>query len=99
MSMCERITEDVKRTRSPSPRRSAIAVSSQLDSIPKICIRTSLFLTIVAGTIRKQYINTTVSERPMQYTEQTFELPELRGLSARQIEAHLKLYSGYVKNV
>ena len=35
----------------------------------------------------------------MQYTEQTFELPELRGLSARQIEAHLKLYAGYVKNV
>lgn len=35
---------------------------------------------------------------PMQYTEQTFNLPELRGLSARQIEAHLKLYAGYVKN-
>ncbi len=35
----------------------------------------------------------------MQYTEQVFNLPELHGLSARQIEAHLKLYAGYVKNV
>ncbi|MCR4311663.1 MAG: superoxide dismutase [Candidatus Uhrbacteria bacterium] len=34
----------------------------------------------------------------MQYVEQTFNLPELRGLSARQIEAHVKLYAGYVKN-
>lgn len=34
----------------------------------------------------------------MQYNEQSFNLPELRGLSARQIEAHLKLYAGYVKN-
>lgn len=35
----------------------------------------------------------------MQYTEQTFNLPELQGLSKRQIDAHLKLYAGYVKNV
>lgn len=35
----------------------------------------------------------------MQYTEHAFNLPELRGLSARQVEAHLKLYAGYVKNV
>lgn len=32
------------------------------------------------------------------YSEQTFSLPELRGLSAKQIEVHLKLYAGYVKN-
>jgi len=35
----------------------------------------------------------------MTYTEQTFTLPEMPGLSAKQIEAHLKLYAGYVKNV
>ena len=35
---------------------------------------------------------------PMPYQEQPFTLPELTGLSARQIEAHLKLYAGYVKN-
>jgi Fe-Mn family superoxide dismutase len=35
----------------------------------------------------------------MPYTEQNFNLPELKGLSTRQIEAHLKLYAGYVKNV
>jgi Fe-Mn family superoxide dismutase len=33
------------------------------------------------------------------YTEQQFNLPELKGLSAKQIEVHLKLYAGYVKNV
>ena len=35
----------------------------------------------------------------MPYTEATFNLPEMTGLSAKQIEAHLKLYAGYVKNV
>ena len=35
----------------------------------------------------------------MQYTEQAFKLSELQGLSAQQIEIHLKLYAGYVKNV
>ena len=35
----------------------------------------------------------------MQYTEKTFNLPELSGLSAKQLEVHLKLYAGYVKNV
>jgi len=33
------------------------------------------------------------------YQEQQFELPALSGLSAKQIEVHLKLYAGYVKNV
>lgn len=35
----------------------------------------------------------------MPYSEQTFDLPAMDGLSAKQIEAHLKLYAGYVKNV
>jgi Fe-Mn family superoxide dismutase len=35
----------------------------------------------------------------MPYTEQQFNLPELAGLSAKQLEVHLKLYAGYVKNV
>lgn len=35
----------------------------------------------------------------MPYSEQQFNLPELKGLSAKQIEVHLKLYAGYVKNV
>jgi Fe-Mn family superoxide dismutase len=35
----------------------------------------------------------------MQYTEQSFNLPELKGLSQKQIDVHLKLYAGYVKNV
>lgn len=35
----------------------------------------------------------------MIYTEQSFTLPEMPGLSTKQIEAHLKLYAGYVKNV
>lgn len=35
----------------------------------------------------------------MTYAEQSFNLPEMQGLSAKQIEAHLKLYAGYVKNV
>jgi len=33
------------------------------------------------------------------YIEQSFNLPELKGLSAKQIDVHLKLYAGYVKNV
>lgn len=32
------------------------------------------------------------------YQEQQFNLPELKGLSPKQIEVHLKLYAGYVKN-
>lgn len=35
----------------------------------------------------------------MSYTEKSFALPEMPGLSTKQIEAHLKLYAGYVKNV
>lgn len=35
----------------------------------------------------------------MPYSEAMFKLPEMPGLSAKQIEAHLKLYAGYVKNV
>ncbi len=35
----------------------------------------------------------------MPYIEHTFNLPEMTGISSKQIEAHLKLYAGYVKNV
>lgn len=35
----------------------------------------------------------------MPYIEHSFNLPEMTGLSQKQIEAHLKLYAGYVKNV
>ena len=34
----------------------------------------------------------------MEYQEQKFNIPELKGISAKNIEEHLKLYSGYVKN-
>jgi len=33
------------------------------------------------------------------YTPKTFNLPDLPGISARTIEAHLGLYTGYVKHV
>lgn len=33
-----------------------------------------------------------------QFTPKTFNLPKLKGISAKTIEEHLKLYSGYVKN-
>lgn len=33
------------------------------------------------------------------YTQKEFDLPELEGLSKEQIDAHLGLYAGYVKNV
>ena len=32
-----------------------------------------------------------------QYTVRRFNIPELEGISAKQIEIHLKLYEGYVK--
>ncbi|MCH7529576.1 superoxide dismutase [Patescibacteria group bacterium] len=35
----------------------------------------------------------------MQYKEQIFNIPELKGISAKQLEVHLGLYSGYVKHV
>lgn len=35
----------------------------------------------------------------MQYNEQSFALPKMDGLSEQQIDVHLKLYAGYVKNV
>ncbi len=31
------------------------------------------------------------------YTEQKFTIPELKGISAKSIETHIKLYAGYVK--
>ncbi len=33
-----------------------------------------------------------------QFETKTFEIPELTGISAKNIEEHLKLYAGYVKN-
>lgn len=35
----------------------------------------------------------------MKYEAQTFDIPELKGISARTLEEHLGLYSGYVKHV
>jgi Fe-Mn family superoxide dismutase len=35
----------------------------------------------------------------MTYTARTFNLPELKGLSKKQIDVHLALYEGYVKHV
>lgn len=35
----------------------------------------------------------------MQYQARTFALPELKGLSKKQIDVHLALYEGYVKNI
>lgn len=32
------------------------------------------------------------------YSEKKFAIPELKGISAKNIEEHLKLYAGYVKN-
>lgn len=32
------------------------------------------------------------------FTEQKFDIPELKGISKKTIEEHLKLYAGYVKN-
>jgi len=34
----------------------------------------------------------------MTYEEKKFNIPELKGLSAKQLEEHLKLYAGYVKH-
>jgi superoxide dismutase, Fe-Mn family len=34
----------------------------------------------------------------MAYTEKQFAIPELKGISARTIEEHKKLYAGYVKH-
>ncbi len=33
-----------------------------------------------------------------QFTPKTFNIPALKGISAKTIEEHLKLYAGYVKN-
>lgn len=35
----------------------------------------------------------------MKYDVRTFNLPELKGLSKKQIDVHLALYEGYVKHV
>ena len=34
-----------------------------------------------------------------QFTLKTFTIPELQGISAKNIEEHLKLYKGYVTNI
>jgi Fe-Mn family superoxide dismutase len=35
----------------------------------------------------------------MTYTARTFDFPELKGLSKKQLDVHLALYEGYVKHV
>ncbi|MEY2664649.1 MAG: hypothetical protein RIT04_457 [Candidatus Parcubacteria bacterium] len=35
---------------------------------------------------------------PYKFEERKFDIPALKGISARTIEEHIKLYSGYVKN-
>lgn len=35
----------------------------------------------------------------LMYEAKTFDLPELKGISAKQVEVHLGLYQGYVKHV
>lgn len=35
----------------------------------------------------------------MKYEEQKFDIPDLKGLSSKQVEIHLGLYAGYVKHV
>ncbi len=35
----------------------------------------------------------------MTYPVRTFDLPELKGISQKQVDLHLKLYAGYVKHV
>lgn len=35
----------------------------------------------------------------MTYEEKKFNIPDLKGLSAKQLEVHLGLYAGYVKHV
>ncbi len=32
-----------------------------------------------------------------KYTEQKFNIPELKGISKKSVDEHLKLYAGYVK--
>jgi len=34
----------------------------------------------------------------MEYTQQTFKIPALKGISQKTIDEHMKLYAGYVKN-
>ena len=34
-----------------------------------------------------------------KFEEKKFNIPELKGISAKTIEEHLKLYAGYVKHV
>lgn len=33
-----------------------------------------------------------------KYTEQKFDIPELKGISRKAVDEHVKLYAGYVKN-
>ena len=33
-----------------------------------------------------------------QFTEKKFKIPKLKGISEKNVEEHLKLYAGYVKN-
>lgn len=44
------------------------------------------------------YLQTNVYNLFMKFEAKTFTIPELKGISAKTIEEHLKLYSGYVKN-
>ena len=34
-----------------------------------------------------------------KFEEKKFDIPKLKGISQKNIEEHLKLYAGYVKNI
>lgn len=60
--------------------------------------RSSILTTLHSFPTQKRYTRC-ITSLPMTYTAKTFNLPELKGLSKKQIDVHLALYQGYVKNV
>jgi len=51
----------------------------------------------MAGRLRGEY-NQSIMTNTTKYEEQNFSIPELKGISKKTIDEHLKLYAGYVKN-
>jgi Fe-Mn family superoxide dismutase len=61
------------------------------------------FTCIVSGVYLTRHQNSRLYKSTIlnimdTFTEKKFNIPELKGISAKNIEEHLKLYSGYVKN-
>lgn len=73
--------------------------SKRQDSSKSRSVRAKTGVSPLFLFLHQSVTNRVLEFNPMTYTAKTFNLSKLEGISAKQLEVHLKLYEGYVKHV